>query len=65
MDDGAPHDRWYIITVGTRVGVLRGWTNVGPLVLGSPHSVFQRVESRQVGIALFNQAMEDNAVRTI
>jgi hypothetical protein len=63
-DDGAT-DRWYIITVGAEVGVFRGWANVGPLVLGHPQSVYQRVESRDTGIALFNEALNNGAVRRL
>ena len=58
-------DRWYIVTMGREVGVMRGWVNVGPLVLGHPQSVYLRVESRDDGVARFNEALTKGLVRTL
>jgi hypothetical protein len=61
----AANARWYLVTVGRQVGVIRGWANVGPLVLGHPQSVYHRVESRAAGITQFNEALVAGFVRTI
>jgi hypothetical protein len=64
-DDGAAGNRWYVVTVGQEIGVFRNWPNVGPLVLGHAQSVYQRVESRADGIVLFNEAIDNGAVRLL
>jgi hypothetical protein len=65
VDGGGGGDRWYMITVGPQVGVFRGWETVGPLVLGHPQAVYQRVESRVDGIARFTAAMDNGSVRIL
>jgi hypothetical protein len=66
MDPEPGHSsKWYLVTVGVAVGVFRGWSNVGPLVLGYPQSVYCRVESRNEGIRLLNEAMDKGTVRII
>jgi hypothetical protein len=65
MHPEGPGDKWYIVTVGRRVGVFRHWTNVGPLVLGSAHSVYQRVDSYEEGLRQFNEAVLENNVRIL
>lgn len=68
MDAGGAGDageRWYLITVGPRVGVFRGWDTVGPLVLGHPQAVYQRVESRADGVARLTAALANGTVRTL
>ncbi|KAF4583713.1 hypothetical protein EYR40_002204 [Pleurotus pulmonarius] len=55
-----PSLRWYLVTVGRRVGVIQGWENVAPLVLGIRGAVFNRQPSQQVGLQRFHEARSNN-----
>ncbi|KAF4565725.1 hypothetical protein EYR36_002303 [Pleurotus pulmonarius] len=57
-----PSLRWYLVTVGRRVGVIQGWENVAPLVLGIRGAVFNRQPSQQVGLQRFHEARSNNNV---
>ncbi|KAF4587950.1 hypothetical protein EYR40_004728 [Pleurotus pulmonarius] len=60
-----PSLRWYLVTVGRRVGVIQGWENVAPLVLGIRGAVFNRQPSQQVGLQRFHEARSNNNVREV
>jgi hypothetical protein len=65
MTPGDPDARWYIVTVGRRVGVFRDWVNTGPFVLGLTQAVFRRVASRDEGIRRLREAVANGTVRTV
>ncbi|KAG6835453.1 hypothetical protein H0H93_001321 [Arthromyces matolae] len=58
-------DIWYAVIVGREVGVVQGWGNVEALVNGVSGSRFRRGRSgtHQEAVELFEQALEDGAVK--
>ena len=58
-------DRWYVVTVGPRVGLFRDWLNVGPIVLGHAQAVYCKVDSREEGLRRLSEAIDKGTVRTL
>jgi hypothetical protein len=61
---GDTRKRWYVVTVGYRVGVYDDWTQVKPLVDGCSGSVYKRCSFAE-GVATYDLAYEQRRLRVV
>ncbi|KAH7906734.1 hypothetical protein BJ138DRAFT_589259 [Hygrophoropsis aurantiaca] len=60
-----PEERWYAVTAGRAIGVIEGWHNAHPLVIGVAGSCFVRCSSQFSATVAFEQAENEGICRII
>jgi len=61
-----PHlERWYVVTVGSRVGVFQGWNDAASSVVGVSGGTVVRANSQAAGQAIFDKALRDGNVTVV
>ncbi|KIM91405.1 hypothetical protein PILCRDRAFT_601 [Piloderma croceum F 1598] len=56
---------WYAVTIGKKVGVFCGWSNVAPHVIGVPGAYYKPAADQHVAQAIYNSAFAARKVSVV
>ncbi|TBU36308.1 hypothetical protein BD309DRAFT_985031 [Dichomitus squalens] len=61
--DPAHIGKWYVVTVGRKVGVFAEWVDVAPHVNGVNHAVYKKFPSCAEAVDVYEEAKGNGEVR--